>query len=329
MGARSEKEEKIAEIFDEYIRGGLSGETTEIIQGWIAHGESAGEKETQLKQIWDRTVKYRPTPSPEAHAMYDRIRKKLDFPRESRRRRPLFRDVALRAAAVMVPILLAVGVYLAAEKYNKWNFGELVALSGQRLKAVLPDGTAVWLNGDTRLTSNGRRSVKLDGEAYFKVVNTGGRPFVVLSGSISVTVLGTEFSINANSRSKQAAVTLFKGKVKVGVASGNDYLLEPEQRLEYNSATGKTDIIGTPLRMPEWMGNSMIFEREPLENIFAALEKIFGVRFDYGPGFNEERLVTLKLRGNESLAETLFVLSKVGGNFTYAIDGNKITVSGL
>nr|WP_315819477.1 FecR domain-containing protein [Paraflavitalea speifideiaquila] len=48
---------------------------------------------------------------------------------------------------------------------------EVVAKSGSRSKLVLPDGTQVWLNGESRLSyqpsfNTDKREVNLEGEAF-------------------------------------------------------------------------------------------------------------------------------------------------------------------
>src|SRR5690606_41160875 len=56
---------------------------------------------------------------------------------------------------------------------------------GGEYKVVLPDGTIVWLNADSRLSYptvfNGqKRVVSLQGEAYFDVSHDAKHPFVVI-----------------------------------------------------------------------------------------------------------------------------------------------------
>lgn len=336
MGSTVDKQKMVSEIFTEYLKGGLSLETTEIIQGWIVNTDSSEETNAGLENIWNRIVWHEPNPSPRAYLMYEKLCKRLELPMtetetetKAKTKRMLFRRrIALRIAAVLIPILLVAGAFIITGRQDQWRFGEFATAGGEQMEMTLPDGTTVWLNENSKLRGEGNRDVRIEGEAYFKVVSSGGSPFAVRSGEMSVIVLGTEFCVEAKPLSDMAQVTLYKGSVKVDI-SGNEYMLRPEQRFGFNFITGESKVEEAPVRMPEWMGQSMIFERKPLAEIFASLEGIFGVRFVYGSEVAEDRLVTLKLRGSESLSETMFMLSQVSGSFTYEIKESEIMIFGL
>jgi ferric-dicitrate binding protein FerR (iron transport regulator) len=93
---------------------------------------------------------------------------------------------------------------------------------GQRAEIDLGDGTHVALNVASRIDIEegfGRtsRTVKLEGEAYFRVARSSGAPFVVDWGHARATVLGTEFGVRAyEPRDVQVAVR--NGKVALGHA---------------------------------------------------------------------------------------------------------------
>lgn len=81
--------------------------------------------------------------------------------------------------------------------------------AGNRSKLLLPDGTTIWLNSNTRLQyplifANGKREIMLDGEAYLKVAKSK-EPFIVKTNKYNVQVLGTTFSVTA-----YAADSVFK-----------------------------------------------------------------------------------------------------------------------
>ena len=93
------------------------------------------------------------------------------------------------------------------------------AEKGTKLTVQLSDGTKIKLNGGSKLVypdvfCSNRREVELTGEGYFIVAHETDRPFIVKTGSISTTVLGTKFAVNA-SNLKEVQVALVSGKVKV------------------------------------------------------------------------------------------------------------------
>ena len=64
----------------------------------------------------------------------------------------------------------------------------------------LSDGTKVWLNSDSELRFpvtfvGDRRSVEIEGEAYFEVAKDEGKPFHVLANGSDIKVVGTSFNV--------------------------------------------------------------------------------------------------------------------------------------
>src|SRR5690606_29053557 len=122
--------------------------------------------------------------------------------------RKLFAHRWLKIAAVLV--LLLTGAWFSTtvidgrramtSKSVAWT--EKVNQAGQRSSHLLPDGTKVWLNVESRMSfpeqfSDTLRQVQLVGEAYFEVAKDEKKPFVVNTADISTVVLGTSFSVRA------------------------------------------------------------------------------------------------------------------------------------
>jgi ferric-dicitrate binding protein FerR (iron transport regulator) len=119
---------------------------------------------------------------------------------------------------------------------------------GQTAKAVLPDGSAVWLNGNSRLellksnTKPTDRLVRLQGEAYFEVAKDSLHPFLVSTPQgPEIKVLGTSFNIDAYTHNKVVA-TLMEGSVELLNEKSRLALLEPGDQVTYNTDTESLDI---------------------------------------------------------------------------------------
>src|SRR6185436_7434874 len=81
---------------------------------------------------------------------------------------------------------------------NKQN--EVEAKAGARSHVLLPDGSQVWLNSESKLIyagvfSDSTREVRLEGEGYFDIVKDPSHPFIVHTDGIDVRVLGTTFNL--------------------------------------------------------------------------------------------------------------------------------------
>jgi len=75
---------------------------------------------------------------------------------------------------------------------------------------TLPDGSTVILHAGSKLdypvSFNGNtREVNLIGEGYFDVQHDPARPFIIHTGHLKTTVLGTAFNIKANAGEKTSS----------------------------------------------------------------------------------------------------------------------------
>ena len=127
----------------------------------------------------------------------------------------------LRAAAVL--LLLGASVWQAVPVSH-------TAPEGERVAVVLPDGSDVMLNAGSAVryrrnfawvpgVPQGRRVVRLEGEAFFDVT-PGERPFQVSTGGARVTVIGTRFNVRARGGPAAAygvRVDVEEGRVVVAV----------------------------------------------------------------------------------------------------------------
>ncbi len=103
---------------------------------------------------------------------------------------------------------------------------------------LLEDGSRVTLDAASAIAvdySNARRSVKLlSGQAFFDVVPSPERPFVVAASDVDVTVTGTSFSVGTSDLGVAVAVATGKvsvsrhGKELAGLAIGERVRVTPE-----------------------------------------------------------------------------------------------------
>ncbi len=156
---------------------------------------------------------------------------------------------------------------------------------GQKSIIHLKDGTKVHLNVNSTLEYNSdygisNRRVTLDGEAYFTVKKDLKNPFMVTSGSVVTTALGTEFNINTRNEDK-TKIILTEGMIKVENTNENTthFVLSPDQSIEYDAETGfsaVTDIKN--LNEILWIQGILMFQHTPLSQVIKELENWYGVR---------------------------------------------------
>ena len=194
------------------------------------------------------------------------------------------------ASAVAAVLILGVAV---------WWWTRPVALTtapGVTQRHTLPDGSAVELNADTRLTyprsfstiallEADRRVVELRGEAYFEV-EPGGRPFVVRTATARVEVTGTAFSVQSREGEEgETQVALAEGRLRVTgtAANATPLTLRPGQAVTL-APDGRTPVVrDTSLqRVLAWRRGGFAVTATPLPALAHALERRFGqtVRLD-------------------------------------------------
>jgi transmembrane sensor len=93
----------------------------------------------------------------------------------------------------------------------------------------LPDGSRVWVNENTVIEypkefTGTTRDVTLKGEAFFEVQKDPSKPFVITSGLIRTTVLGTSFNIKAY-EGTLPLVKVRTGQVKVENKNNTVFLI--------------------------------------------------------------------------------------------------------
>lgn len=109
---------------------------------------------------------------------------------------------------------------------------------GSQSYFTLADGTEVWLNSNSKITygedfNHSSRTVRLTGEAYFKVAKDEEMPFIIEAGGLKVKVLGTVFNIRSYPDEQNTETTLISGSVAITLTDqpGNTIQLKPGEKL--------------------------------------------------------------------------------------------------
>jgi transmembrane sensor len=139
------------------------------------------------------------------------------------------------AATLAVTVILTVSIVLYYRRDNA-----IVTGVGQQQVRLLPDGTRIVLNTDTRIEVNyderERRVRLIRGEAWFDVSKRPTWPFLVRAGGREIRALGTSFIVRHDDI-QDLSVTLVEGRISVAPIVRNDEIpqapkiLAPGQRL--------------------------------------------------------------------------------------------------
>lgn len=148
----------------------------------------------------------------------------------------------------------------------------------------LPEGSTVLLNEGSVLSysaSFGKQSreVILTGEGYFDVQHDPSRPFKVLTGQVTTTVLGTAFNVKAYPGQGEIKVTVTRGQVQVGDARRTFGIIKPDQQIAVNTLTNdfiKTDVKGETAEA--WKSQYLILDNVSMEDAAKTIAKKYKVK---------------------------------------------------
>lgn len=165
------------------------------------------------------------------------------------------------------------------------KYNVLATSSRGRIEMLLSDSSRVWLNSGSELRypdvfDKDRRTVYLDGEAYFKVARDSQRPFIVNIGSTEVMVLGTEFNVRVMG-TDACQTTLVEGKVQLYTPQQQSVVLRPGQQAEVR-LDGKIEVREVDVRYQiAWKKNQFAFHDQTLYHILKELSEWYGFNFDF------------------------------------------------
>ncbi|WP_339710624.1 FecR family protein [uncultured Kriegella sp.] len=213
-------------------------------------------------------------------------------------------------------------------------YNEIFIPHGEIFKLRLSDGSLVWLNAGSKLrfpqsfeNTDKKRTVYLEGEAFFDVAKNKDKPFIVNTQEIDVKVLGTKFNITSYENDDYIATTLVEGAVNVYETRtpDNSMRLIPSFQANYNKfgnnfKKAKVDIEAHTA----WMQNRLIIDNLKFSEILVKLERRYAVKFVD----NTENLHDEFYKGefvDEDIASVLKTIA-MSTPFTYKINQNIITI---
>lgn len=217
-------------------------------------------------------------------------------------------------------------VFASAGNVDANGINTLSVPKTRSYKLQLTDGTQVWMNAATDLNfpyqfNGSSREVTVQGEAYFKVAQNAGAPFVVKVNGVKISVLGTEFNVKAYP-GEPMQISLVNGKVSV--ESDNDkQILQPGEAVDLQSDKKLAKVDFDETMVLGWMHGIYYFKNEELGNIIPAIERWFDVQVKLDNTSLAKIHITGALEKQKSITDFLEMLSKTTG-ISYENNGGAI-----
>ena len=325
----------IKRVIEVSAKGRYPRSTERCVAGWLTRDEDASEKERVLSELWDEAMVEEPG-FDDADCAYNRwVGKNAVGPtRRGRRRRSGWMYYIWQGVAASLLIALgAAGVMIGSRSPVSGTLVQVNSLPGEIRTFTLSDGTEVMLNGRSSIVypdrfTGGSREVVLIGEADFKVAKDARHPFIVKSGDVSVTALGTEFNVSAYPHHDRVVSTLIEGKVQVVCGTDSmQFILEPNEQLVYDKRTQTAAVTHPPIDdIMAWQRGEIVFVNATLPVILKDLETVCSYKFHYNDTELPDDRYTFRFYKDMSLREMMDVISGVAGEICASVDGESCTI---
>jgi ferric-dicitrate binding protein FerR (iron transport regulator) len=209
----------------------------------------------------------------------------------------------------------------------------------------LPDGSSVVLSKGSRLEYDLRggvfsREVRLVGEGFFEVAKDPVHPFFVYTARLTTRVVGTSFLIRSFDNEPKATVTVRTGKVSVtpknaahnpDKSGAKTLVLNPDEKVSLVVATEemirekleRADQNPLPdlLKLPKYE-----FHHTPVGEVFALLEKAYGVPIKYDAQSFEHCTLTATL-SDEPFTDKIKMIC-MGIEAGFEVRSNEVIITG-
>lgn len=303
------------ELLYRYMTGSLTEEERKTIVEWIGESPANKQEFIRLHRVYDAALWSEKNDEHSASEASHRVKMRY-----------LWRI----AAAVFLLMGTALTWYVASQRHDTRQLVTVYSPTGQRTEMLLPDGSKVWLNANSKLTFDAvmdgkKRTVALDGEAYFKVAKQKERPFVVSTSKMDIQVLGTEFNVCAYTNEKEWETSLVNGKIE---------LINEAKHIRTTLAPNTTaTIIGNTLIQKTienadyflWREGVLAIKNKALLDVMHLLNNYF----DYNIIVKNKRIAnkryTGKFRTKDGIEHVLRVL-QLDNNFTYTKNNDTKTI---
>ena len=345
------------------LTGHASQEELSEIRQWLMESDDNRRLYDEYAAIWmtiravGRDNDYQPD------AAWALLNKRMKPQKPHTQFATLLRKAMMVAAMIALVFLAGMVIYhfagKSANEQNRLTYTEYTSPYGSKSKVKLPDGSLVWLNAGSTLrhSSNfnvSNREVYLEGEGYFDVIHNEQTPFLVLTSTIIVKVLGTAFNVKAYPEESVVETTVESGTVQLidplsslqettilhakqkAVVVKNlqpdaipeNHSLQDEQLAEINPLA-YTPIIDVEVNSnvateayTSWKDSRWVIEREKLSTFAVKLERRYNVRFVFNDNELKEYVFSGKF-DDETLDQLLEVM-KLSAPILYEVKQNTV-----
>ena len=277
--------QQIESLIGKFLSGEAdTAEKAEVTQ-WLSESEENKVVFQQIKNFWEESHE---NLTKVEQSSWQKLANHIDLSESGIKETPVIpiqkdSKAYLYWAAAIAFILTSVFLFWNANQIqstnNVANLIESKADYGSKVNIRLVDGTQVKLNSGSKLTypeefTGVERRVTLTGEAFFEVAKNAKMPFIINTGNINTTVLGTSFNVQASGEN-EVRVAVLTGKVKVAdTLNQQEVFLLPEDLAIVQTANGNITKTKFDAALEfGWKDGKLVFKEASLKEVLIQLEK--------------------------------------------------------
>ncbi|MES1249453.1 MAG: FecR domain-containing protein [Chitinophaga rupis] len=288
--------DKLAYLFWQYLKNTSTEEELEEFLSYVKQAEHDQTLRDLIRDVYDNIQENDPaiisyidgngslvlkSPNQDPPEIYRPI--------TVRKKKWLLPAAALLLVCALVPFLWWKGKATAARKHEPMAVQSLtrkITETSEQKFLLLPDSTQVWLNGDSYLEfpdefTDKKREVYLSGEAWFDVRHAEEVPFIIHTGKITTTVMGTAFNIKAYPYLRTVVISVSRGKIKVSRGEEVVAILQKGQQIKVSNTDTlireKNIDIG---KIASWQQGYISYEDETMGDILRDLEHLYNTEIN-------------------------------------------------
>lgn len=317
-------DERLRYLFRQYLQNASSRKELEEFFNYIRQAENDKSIRALLRSVYDE-IRDTSAASTYVDENGKLVLTETEWHPAPRSGKTLNKRKLLAGIAAGAVILLSAGIWLipGARYRVPGKTSSPVALAQKSndhteyRSIILPDSTQVWLNDGSTLEypdhfAGNKREVSLHGEAYFDVKHSEKNLFIIHTGDISTTVLGTAFNIKAYPGQKNITVSVSRGKVKVSRGDNTVATLTRGQQVKISSRDNH--VIEKNIAVAEvaaWQQGNMVYEDESFEDIISDLERMYHVSIDLSDASEKKLKISTSFSREIGIEQALQILCKL------------------
>jgi len=258
------------------IIGKLMGDSSsleekDLLKEWREEAEDNLQAINDIKKIAALSNEMKSYEDFDADSAWEGFESKMDETTEPSTNTKTFSIYKWSAVAAALIVVFA-AVYLMLP--SKPIVNENLYIADASIENInFTDGTTIDLDVNGQLEKLNTRSVILNGRAYFDVAKNKNNPFTIAIPQGGVTVLGTAFSLQADSLFTELIVE--EGSVRLDI--GDRKVVVDAGKIAY---VKNKDIIVSPMKsnMVSWKNKRLVFKDMMLVDVVEALSRHFRKR---------------------------------------------------